>query len=165
MTTELTKAAQQALERLKIHKGSAYCNACEAEDDEVIAELERALNQRPAAQTERGAFEAEMRCEETWGHRSLKKRPDGRYQNWQVDVMWDVWQARASLPAPQQAVPMTDEQFTQLLRKLKRSREVFQAGRDSYETACAPMNTDDEAWFAYLAHHGITAQGAQGEQA
>lgn len=56
-----------------------------------------------------------------------------------------------------QAVPMTDEQFTQLLRKLKRSREVFQAGRDSYETACAPMNSDDEAWFAYLAHHGITA--------
>ena len=50
MTTELTKAAQQALERLKIHKGSAYCDACEAEDDEVIAELERALTQHPAAQ-------------------------------------------------------------------------------------------------------------------
>ncbi len=74
-------------------------------------------------------------------------------------------QMRAALQSAQQAVPMTDEQFTQLLRKLKRSREVFQAGRDSYETACAPMNSDDEAWFAYLGHHGITAQGAQGEQA
>ena len=65
--------------------------------------------------------------------------------------------ARAILALRPQAVPMTDEQFTQLLRKLKRSREVFQAGRDSYETACAPMNSDDEAWSAYLAHHGITA--------
>ena len=64
-----------------------------------------------------------------------------------------------------QAVPMTDEQFTQLLRKLKRSREVFQAGRDSYETACAPMNSDDEAWFAYLAHHGITQRADGGEAA
>ena len=63
-----------------------------------------------------------------------------------------------------QAVPMTDEQFTQLLRKLKRSREVFQAGRDSYETACAPMNSDDEAWLAYLAHHGIPAPaGGEGK--
>lgn len=56
---------------------------------------------------EREAFEAEMRCEETWGHRSLKRRPDGRYQNWQVDLMWEAWQARASLPAPQQ--PATPE--------------------------------------------------------
>ena len=68
----------------------------------ISREVNAALTQRPAAQTEREAFEAEMRCEETWGHRSLMKRPDGRYQNWQVDVMWDVWQARASLPAPQQ---------------------------------------------------------------
>lgn len=70
----------------------------------MTPELTKAA-QRPAAQTELEAFEAEMRCEETWGHRSLKKRPDGRYQNWQVDVMWDVWQARASLTAPQQATP------------------------------------------------------------
>ena len=71
---------------------------------------------------------------------------------------------RAILALRPQAVPMTDEQFTQLLRKLKRSREVFQAGRDSYETACAPMNSDDEAWFAYLAHHGITQRADGGEQ-
>ena len=47
--------------------------------------------------SEREAFEAEMRCEETWGHRSLKRRPDGRYQNWQVDLMWEAWQARAQV--------------------------------------------------------------------
>ena len=69
---------------------------------------------------------------------------------------------QSARPAP--PLPMTDEQFTQLLRKLKRSREVFQAGRDSYETACAPMNSDDEAWFAYLAHHGITQRADGGEQ-
>lgn len=55
--------------------------------------------------SEREAFEAEIRREEAWGHRSLKRRPDGRYQNWQVDWMWDAWQARASLPTPQQATP------------------------------------------------------------
>lgn len=104
MTTELTKAAQQALEQLE------FLNACYPHKTaaDAIASLQSALTQRPAAQTEREAFEAEMRCEETWGHRSLKKRPDGRYQNWQVDVMWDAWQARASLPAPQQATPEPD---------------------------------------------------------
>ena len=77
----------------------------------------------------------------------------------------DIKTARAVLALRPQAVPMTDEQFTQLLRKLKRSREVFQAGRDSYETACAPMNSDDEAWSAYLAHHGITAPAGGEKQA
>ncbi len=48
---------------------------------------------------EREAFEREMRCEEEWGHRSLKKRQNGKYENWQVDLMWDVWQARAALSA------------------------------------------------------------------
>lgn len=52
----------------------------------------------PAAPVdEREAFEGEMRCEEVWGHRSLKKKPDGRYENWCVALMWDVWQARAAL--------------------------------------------------------------------
>ena len=46
---------------------------------------------------EREAFEREMRCEEEWGHRSLKKRQNGQYENWQVDLMWAVWQARAAL--------------------------------------------------------------------
>ena len=55
------------------------------------------LSPRASVLDEREAFEAEMRCEEVWGHRSLVKRPDGRYQNWQVNAMWDVWQARAAL--------------------------------------------------------------------
>ena len=108
MTTELTKAAQQALEVLESLQGG-----CTDHDDgtveaitvwcpEVIEALRNALTQRPAAQTEREAFEAEMRCEETWGHRSLRKHVDGRYQNWVVDALWTAWQARASLPAPPQ---------------------------------------------------------------
>ena len=56
---------------------------------------------QPAEVTdEREAFEAEMRCEDVWGHRSLKKRADGRYENWLVDLMWDVWQARSKLTIP-----------------------------------------------------------------
>lgn len=46
---------------------------------------------------EREAFEHEMSCEEIWGHRSFKKKQDGRYANWCVDLMWDVWQARAAM--------------------------------------------------------------------
>ena len=93
MTTELTKAAQQALERLKIHQGSAYCNAREDEDDEVIAALERALTQRPAAQTEREAFEA-------WWE------SDGPNTSSPYEAAMSGWEAgRASLLAPQQATP------------------------------------------------------------
>lgn len=55
---------------------------------------------------ERAAFEAEMRCSEEWGHRSLKKRTNGKYENWQVDLMWDVWQARAALAARK---PLSDD--------------------------------------------------------
>jgi hypothetical protein len=33
-----------------------------------------------------------------------------------------------------------------LQHKLQSKRAIFQAGRDSYETACIPYNTDDEAW-------------------
>ena len=33
-----------------------------------------------------------------------------------------------------------------LQNKLQSKRAIFQAGRDSYETACIPYNTDDEAW-------------------
>jgi hypothetical protein len=83
-----------------------HCQTPGTTTRQLVCAFARAiLTQRPAALTEREAFEAEMRCEETWGHRSLKKRPDGGYQNWQVNVMWGVWQARASLPAPQQATP------------------------------------------------------------
>jgi hypothetical protein len=78
---------------------------------EAADEIDRLSGgQQSEVTDERAAFEAEMRCEDVWGHRSLKKRPDGRYQNWQVDLMWDVWQARAILALRPERVPMTREQ-------------------------------------------------------
>lgn len=38
---------------------------------------------------------------------------------------------------------------------LENKRAIFQAGRDSYESPCQPMNTDDEAWAAYKRDLGI----------
>lgn len=38
-----------------------------------------------------------------------------------------------------------------LQNKLQNKRAIFQAGRDSYETACIPCNTDDEAWEKFTA--------------
>lgn len=46
--------------------------------------------------TEQQKFEAALSCEEDWGHRSFKKRKDGRYENWAVHLAWDAWQARAA---------------------------------------------------------------------
>ena len=63
---------------------------------------------------EREAFEREMRCEEEWGHRSLKKRQNGQYENWQVDLMWAVWQARAAQAAKAVPNPWRDAVIEQL---------------------------------------------------
>lgn len=49
--------------------------------------------QQAAQGGERERFEAEMRCEDVWGHRSLKRDKSGRYVNSWVAVMWEVWQA------------------------------------------------------------------------
>jgi len=38
-------------------------------------------------------------------------------------------------------------------------RAIFQAGRDSYETAAQPMNTDQEAWDAYWRSFDAKAMG------
>lgn len=46
---------------------------------------------------EREAFEAEMRCEEQWGHKSLARDKWGHYKNRWTACMWEVWQARAAL--------------------------------------------------------------------
>jgi len=43
---------------------------------------------------------------------------------------------------------------------LEARRVVFQAGRDSYQTPCAPMNTDEEAWEEFS---GTAAQAEGGE--
>ena len=57
-----------------------------------IGQIARQALALPTAEQvgEREAFEREMRCEEEWGHRSLKKRQNGQYEN---------WQARAALSA------------------------------------------------------------------
>lgn len=69
------------------------------EEDGITAAEAQEPAQAGELPDEREAFEAEMRCVEEWGHRSLKKRTNGKYENWQVDLMWDVWQARAALSA------------------------------------------------------------------
>lgn len=97
MTTELTKAAQQALEQLE------FLNACYPHKTaaDAIASLQSALTQRPAAQTEREAFEAwfddyyDKACAEFGGIDCTD--PKG--------IAEAAWQARASLPTPQQATP------------------------------------------------------------
>ena len=38
----------------------------------------------------------------------------------------------------------------ELQNKLQGKRAIFQAGRDSYQTSCAPFNSDDEAWDAFI---------------
>lgn len=91
MTEELN-LLREALRRVKYEAASLA-------DAQVIA-LE-ALAQRPAAQTEREAFEAwfddyhDKACAEFGGIDCTD--PKG--------IAEDAWQARASLPAPQQAAP------------------------------------------------------------
>ena len=117
MTTELTNAAQQALERLKLHQGSAYCNACEPEDEDAIIALERALTQRPAAQTEREA-DGYGSTDLPWSFtvcRELEPQ-EKRLMSMLVsafgsdhpaidDMAHLILNRPASLPAPQQATP------------------------------------------------------------
>lgn len=79
------------------------------EEDGITAAESKEPAQAGELPDERELFEAEMRCGEEWGHRSLKTRADGRYENWQVNLLWGVWQARAALSARKPAVPMTPE--------------------------------------------------------
>lgn len=107
MTTELTKAAQQALERLKLHQGSAYCNACEAEDDEVIAALERALSQRPAAQA--GDLAGLIRGLKVIASTTLHATIEGSSRAHDRDLVLMACEILSTLPAPQQATPEPGE--------------------------------------------------------
>lgn len=56
----------------------------------------QAAHPAPAEGDERAAFEAEMRCEEEWGHKNLKRDKHGDYLNSWTGAMWAVWQARAA---------------------------------------------------------------------
>ncbi len=75
-------------------------------------------------------------------------------------VVTAVRAALSAAPAPQPAggepQPAAQQEHKPLTEG-RNERAIFQAGRDSYETSCQPMNTDDEAWEAYKRAHGITA--------
>ena len=120
MNSELTKAAQQALEALEDARDdvetarqqaaqligyprtdarhASYVAQLEKHDAAIDA-LRTALTQRPAAQTEREAFESELAKMPDWAPECEKHRP------WVEWILWVFWQARASLPTPQQATP------------------------------------------------------------
>ena len=81
MTTELTKAAQQALEALKLcYAVVEYPANGTSRQDKAIAALERALTQRPAAQTEQATPEpvgepvARVELMQTGGNAGLATR-------------------------------------------------------------------------------------------
>lgn len=85
----MTEELKQAISALQCAK-RGHCDHAMA--DEAIAALE-ALTQRPAAQTEREAFE------EWW-------ESDGPNTSSPYEAAMSAWEAgRASLPAPQQATP------------------------------------------------------------
>ncbi|MGQ0595819.1 hypothetical protein [Aquabacterium sp.] len=87
------------------------------EEDGITAAESKEPAQAGELPDERELFEAEMRCGEEWGHRSLKTRADGRYENWQVNLLWGAWQARAALAARK---PLTDEQRAEIFRAAER---------------------------------------------
>ena len=138
MTTELTKAAQQALEPCPLTRAIQRINSTpySLTKDECVEVLRglreeiRTLTQRPAAQTEREAFEAWWR--EHYGAREYFGRFEagpvvGEYRDGSVQGGWNIWQARASLPAPQQATP---EPLT--LGPLAK-RNIYDAIRGAYD--------------------------------
>ena len=99
-TTNHSVDASAALDRIgQIARQALALPTAEQVDDINVAESFTSVTKTAAPVGERDAFEREMRCEEEWGHRSLKKRQNGQYENWQVDLMWAVWQARAALSA------------------------------------------------------------------
>lgn len=92
--------ASAALDRIgKIARQALALPTAEQVDDINVAESFTSVTKTAAPVGEREAFENEMRYVDVWGHRSLKKRASGNYENWQVNLMWDVWQARAALSA------------------------------------------------------------------
>ena len=135
MTTELTKAAQQALEALKLcYDVVEYPANGTSRQDKAIAALERALTQRPAAQTEREAPAADPRIRIDFKQATellemfsglpaeiVLQTGDGHsgrglYAWWDADPSAGAMylgqtdeeaepEARASLPASQQATP------------------------------------------------------------
>ena len=99
-TTNHTVDASAALDRIgQIARQALALPTAEQVDDINVAESFTSVTKTAPPVGEQEAFENEMRHVDVWGHRSLKKRASGNYENWQVNLMWDVWQARAALSA------------------------------------------------------------------
>lgn len=74
----------------------------------VVAECDMALTAAQPAQNEREAFEAfAQAC--PMGRYSVARRGEG-YDSSHTQIMWDAWQARASLPAMLTAAQQGAEQ-------------------------------------------------------
>ena len=110
MTTELTKAAQQALDTLKqlqggcTDSGDGTVEAITVWCPEVIEALERALTQRPAAQTERDILnDSAWIAGAKFGWNCGVEGTRDLLNQCIEQRIKDRVEARASLPAPQQA--------------------------------------------------------------
>lgn len=94
MTTELTPCPNCG----EPSNNGRTCRLCESEDA-----MNKALTQRPAAQTEREAFEGWARPN---GYDLRRNDVLGHYSSIDTSRAWSGFRAgRASLPAPQQATP------------------------------------------------------------
>ena len=111
MTTELTKAAQQALEALKLcYDVVEYPANGTSRQDKAIAALERALTQRPAAQTERDILnDSAWIAGAKFGWNCGVEGTRDLLNQCIEQRIKDRVEARASLPAPQRATPATPE--------------------------------------------------------
>ena len=107
MTTELTKAAQQALEALKLcYDVVEYPANGTSRQDKAIAALERALTQRPAAQTERDILnDSAWIAGAKFGWNCGVEGTRDLLNQCIEQRIKDRVEARASLPASQQATP------------------------------------------------------------
>ena len=160
--TETNQKLREALQLIAWSNDSKWQADCarqalalptaEQVDDINVAESFTSVTKTAAPVCEREAFEREMRCEEEWGHRSLKKRQNGKYENWQVDLMWDVWQARAALSAGD-AVLADREACAKLCEEV--ADDLITAMRKEGET-------DDEVMTSLVASARVCAEEIRG---
>lgn len=162
MTTELTKAAQQALKEahmlilpIPAPEVSALdlAKAVSERATKIATLLTEALTQRPAAQTEREAFEAwfddyhDKACAEFGGIDCTD--PKG--------IAEDAWQAaRAILALRPQAVPMTEAELIACVVKANCLGGVPMTNTNGHYHIDTPSDTVVRLKDAIEAHHGST---------